>query len=55
LVRVTALEYAFNFLVLPVELLNEEEFRENSETTTYDENTANPALELGLMVGNLKI
>lgn len=44
-----------NFLVLLVELLNEEEFGENSETTTYDENAANPAVELGLMVGNLKI
>jgi hypothetical protein len=58
LVCVTALEDTCNFLVLLVELLNEEEFRENSETTTYDENAekaANPAVELGLMVGNLKI
>ncbi|XP_062149048.1 uncharacterized protein LOC133857735 [Alnus glutinosa] len=52
--------YSYYPVTLPVrrpysgnpELLNEEEFRENSETTTYDENTANPALELGLMEEN---
>ncbi|XP_059432984.1 uncharacterized protein LOC132166221 [Corylus avellana] len=52
--------YSYYPVTLPVrrpysgnpELLNEEEFRENSETTTYDENAANPAVELGLMEEN---
>ena len=38
-----------------VELLNEEEFGGDSETTTHEENSTNPAEDLGLMVSNLKI
>ncbi|KAM7474319.1 hypothetical protein LguiB_021562 [Lonicera macranthoides] len=36
------------------ELLDEEEFREASETTTYNENSTNAAEELGLMEDNLE-
>lgn len=43
-----------NFLII-VAILDAEEFGEASETVTYDENSANPAVELGLMVGNLTI
>lgn len=33
-----------------VELLDEVEFGETSESTRYDENSVKPAIELGLMV-----
>lgn len=44
---------ASNFSLLLTELLDEEEFGEASESTAYDENSTNPAMELGLMVGNM--
>lgn len=41
------------FVVPLAEILNEEEFMDDPETITYDENSVSPAVELGLMVGNL--
>ncbi|XP_050261797.1 uncharacterized protein LOC126706411 isoform X9 [Quercus robur] len=52
--------YSYYPVTLPVrrpysgnpEILNEEEFVRDSETVAYDENSANPAVELGLMEEN---
>lgn len=44
---------ACKFVVPLAEILNEEEFMEDPETITYDENLVSPAVDLGLMVGNL--
>lgn len=34
-----------------IELLDEQEFNEESETNAYNESSVNPAEELGLLVG----
>lgn len=39
--------------MLFVEILDEEEFGEVTETAVYNESSVNPALELGLMVSGL--
>lgn len=40
--------------IVPIEYLDKEEFGEAAESRTYDENAANSATELGLLVINPK-
>lgn len=45
--------FSLHFFV--IELLDEEEFGEVAESLTYDENSSNSAMELGLLVNNLNL
>ena len=40
--------------IVLIELLDEEEFGEAAESRAYDEKSTNQAMELGLLVGELK-
>lgn len=45
---------ALTLHIVMIEFLDEEEFGEAAESRTYDENSSNPAMELGLLVSKLK-